>query len=105
MDEAMIASWNSVVRPDDTVIHLGDFAHRVDAHKVGNYFHRPNGEKHLVIGNHDGPETLALPWESVNDIAYTKARALLVTSFLVVVFVAAIGTSFLREKFEVIYAG
>lgn len=52
MDEAMVANWNSIVRPGDSVYHLGDFA-----------FHRParaaeiakslNGQKFLIWGNHD----------------------------------------------------
>ena len=28
MDDALIRRWNEVVRPGDTVWHLGDFAHR-----------------------------------------------------------------------------
>ena len=29
-DEALVAAWNAVVRPDDIVWHLGDFAYRCD---------------------------------------------------------------------------
>ncbi len=68
MDRTMIEGWNAVVRKDDTVIHCGDFAHRADTHKLWNYFERLNGKKILVRGNHDGPETLALPWASQHDI-------------------------------------
>jgi calcineurin-like phosphoesterase family protein len=28
MDTALVDRWNGVVRPGDTVWHLGDFAHR-----------------------------------------------------------------------------
>jgi calcineurin-like phosphoesterase family protein len=70
MDGMMIANWNAVVRPDDTVIHLGDFAHRYDATKLPKLFASMNGHKHLIKGNHDDAATLALPWESVRDIAY-----------------------------------
>jgi calcineurin-like phosphoesterase family protein len=62
MDETMIANWNAVVRPEDEIWHLGDFAHGADAKHVRSVFHRLNGIKRLVIGNHDGGETLALPW-------------------------------------------
>lgn len=50
MDEAMVERWNSVVRPNDKVYHLGDVAmsHR-HLHQLG----RCNGEKVLIKGNHD----------------------------------------------------
>ncbi len=62
MDDAMVATWNSIVRPGDDVWHLGDFAHGADAKHVRAVFHRLNGRKRLVIGNHDRQETLDLPW-------------------------------------------
>src|ERR1035441_3006398 len=51
-DETIIANWNSVVMPDDTVWHLGDVG-------LGRWSTlRPkvcelNGLKHLITGNHD----------------------------------------------------
>lgn len=72
MDDAMIANWNAVVRQDDTVIHLGDFAHRAAEDRLQKIFGALNGKKHLIKGNHDGRETLLLPWESVNDVLYTS---------------------------------
>lgn len=54
-DEHIVKCWNSVVRDDDIVYHLGDFAFQltVQADKVRWYFSRLNGKKHLIIGNHD----------------------------------------------------
>ncbi|MCC8962472.1 metallophosphoesterase family protein [Bradyrhizobium sp. Pear76] len=72
MDATMIANWNAVVRQADDVIHLGDFAHRYDAAKLPKLFASLNGRKHLIKGNHDDAATLALPWESVRDIAYAS---------------------------------
>lgn len=52
MNEGLIAAWNAVVSPDDTVIHYGDLA-------LGNFVEsmaacaRLNGDKYLVPGNHD----------------------------------------------------
>jgi calcineurin-like phosphoesterase family protein len=50
MDEHMVERWNSVVRTQDKVYHLGDVAmRRQDIATVG----RCNGHKRLVRGNHD----------------------------------------------------
>lgn len=52
MDEVLIQNWNSVVGPDDVVFHLGDVA-LGDKDRWRDIFRRLNGEKILVIGNHD----------------------------------------------------
>jgi calcineurin-like phosphoesterase family protein len=51
MNEVMVERWNEVVRPEDTVYHLGDFslAHRA----VTVFVPKLNGTKHLIAGNHD----------------------------------------------------
>jgi len=54
MDAALIAEWNAVVEPDDTVYHLGDFCFR-NTRTAADYLAALNGEVHLIIGNHDGP--------------------------------------------------
>lgn len=50
MDEALVANWNSVVRPKDKVYHLGDV---VINRKALATLGRLNGEKVLIKGNHD----------------------------------------------------
>lgn len=52
MNEAMIERWNSRVKPDDSVYHLGDvcFAGKEKAHAI---LKRLNGQKFLIRGNHD----------------------------------------------------
>ena len=50
MDEALVANWNAVVRPQDKVYHLGDVAMKQQAVAVVG---RCNGHKRLVRGNHD----------------------------------------------------
>ena len=52
-NEALIKNWNSVVRPEDTVYHLGDFAFYKDQRKTINVLRRLNGNKILIRGNHD----------------------------------------------------
>lgn len=79
MDDAMIAGWNAVVKKDDTVIHLGDFAHRAADDRLPKIFGALNGKKHLIKGNHDGRETLLLPWQSANDVVHTSIDSTAVT--------------------------
>lgn len=63
MDEALIENWNDVVKRGDFCVHLGDFGYfKGDGKKMRSIFNRLNGQKRLIIGNHDGKETLALPW-------------------------------------------
>lgn len=66
MNEEMVSRWNAVVRPDDIVWHLGDFAYGTwKGGDTAAIFARLNGRKHLVKGNHDHDETLNLGWERV----------------------------------------
>lgn len=52
MNERMIEAWNAQVQPDDTVYHLGDFAF-CSYKELRTLMYRLNGEKHLILGNHD----------------------------------------------------
>jgi calcineurin-like phosphoesterase family protein len=52
MDEQMILRWNSVVKPQDTVYHLGDFAFK-NEYDLTRILERLNGQKFLIYGNHD----------------------------------------------------
>lgn len=50
MDAALVNNWNSVVKPNDKVYHLGDVViNRKHLHTL----YRLNGEKVLIKGNHD----------------------------------------------------
>lgn len=53
MDETIVQNWNSIVRPKDKVIHLGDV---VINKKSLPILHRLNGEKKLIMGNHDNAD-------------------------------------------------
>lgn len=55
MDEHMIARWNSVVRPQDKIYHLGDVA--MGQQQIDRVMPRLNGHKRLVGGNHDTMQT------------------------------------------------
>ena len=50
MDEYMISKWNSVVSPEDHVIHLGDV---VFAQTGFECLGKLNGKKTLLMGNHE----------------------------------------------------
>lgn len=49
MNEDLVKRWNNVVKKDDLVYHLGDFAWRNHAY----WLDRLNGKKILIMGNHD----------------------------------------------------
>ncbi len=52
MDEGLISNWNAQVRNDDKVWILGDvFFCQQD--RALSIMGRLNGEKHLILGNHD----------------------------------------------------
>lgn len=53
MDQCMIDRWNSVVKPNDTVWHLGDFAFRGQQY-INLILNQLNGRIKLIKGNHDG---------------------------------------------------
>lgn len=51
-DEALIYNWNSVVKPEDKVYHLGDFGLSNSTHLL-RIVQALNGTKILIKGNHD----------------------------------------------------
>jgi calcineurin-like phosphoesterase family protein len=66
MDRQMVARWNALVKPDDEVWHLGDFAVRQTADRVTSLLNELHGRKHLVIGNNDDGAVTGCPvWISV----------------------------------------
>lgn len=70
-NEALIDNWNKVVRPNDTIFHLGDFCFgRRNIHIAG----RLNGKKRLVMGNHDvyDPREYLLYFQSLHGMIFYK---------------------------------
>lgn len=69
MNETLIEKSNSVVGKDDILYILGDFAYwkGISFEQIKDIFNRLNGEKHLIIGNHDNQMILSLPWKSKNN--------------------------------------
>jgi calcineurin-like phosphoesterase family protein len=56
MDEEMVRRWNEVVRPQDEVIHLGDFS-MGPVENIGKFRARLNGTVMILPGNHDRGRT------------------------------------------------
>lgn len=52
MNEGLIANWNSVVKDDDIVFDLGDFAFAPNS-KWKEILGRLKGKHYLILGNHD----------------------------------------------------
>lgn len=52
MHEYMIEKWNSVVKDNDYVYHLGDVTFQYHG-AFNNLMHRLKGKKRLIVGNHD----------------------------------------------------
>lgn len=53
MDEYMVQEWNRLVKPGDRVYHLGDVYMGCTAEYADKLLGRLNGQKRLILGNHD----------------------------------------------------
>lgn len=53
MDWEMVERWNSVVKPGDKVYHLGDVYMSASKGYIENLLSKLNGQKRLILGNHD----------------------------------------------------
>lgn len=77
MDETLIRRWNEVVDPEETVLHLGDFALGTRAETVP-VADRLNGRILLMPGNHDSISRLS-PRRGRNLALYRKHFATLLS--------------------------
>ena len=53
MNNCLINNWNSIVKLGDTVYVEGDLALGGDIQRLTSLIKRLNGNKHLILGNHD----------------------------------------------------
>lgn len=74
-DQALIKNWNSVVSPDDTVFHLGDFVFG-GFPKWKEIVEQLNGHIYLIRGNHDDKQMTAGIQTLFEDCLY-QARILI----------------------------
>lgn len=63
MNRALVANWNSRIQPTDCVWFLGDFSF-TNRNNTIDFFNQLNGQKNLIIGNHDRSYELNLPWHT-----------------------------------------
>lgn len=68
MNDALIKNHNSVVKPEDEVYHLGDFAFR--NHK--RFLSCLNGKHFLLKGNHEGNDWKDAGFVWVKDVAMIR---------------------------------
>lgn len=74
MDQTMIDRWNEVVRPGDTVYHLGDFAFG-KGEALAEYRRRLCGDVILIRGNHDRRSRAKLLEAGFQDVVSSYALA------------------------------
>lgn len=70
-DNALMDEWNDTIGPHDEVYYLGDFSF-ASKQLTTDIWHRLNGHKHLVVGNHDPKYVEQLPWVTVSHIKRVK---------------------------------
>jgi len=69
MNNLMIKNWNEKITPQDKVFFLGDFALHMRLPDMEAIFEKLNGDKHLIVGNHDRNNKVhQLKWGSVHDV-------------------------------------
>jgi calcineurin-like phosphoesterase family protein len=71
MRKGMIIKHNEIVRPEDEVIHAGDFA-MVGAsqwERLAGVLKELNGTHHLVVGNHD-----ECPWDKYLNVGFSSVH-------------------------------
>lgn len=80
MNESMISAWNDRVSKNDVIYHLGDFA-LTNKTKAQEILGRLNGQKHLIMGNHDkGVANKIIGWSSIQaykEISIDKRKIVL----------------------------
>ena len=73
-DKLLIDNWNSVVKPDDTIFHLGDFCFG-GTPKWREVLSQLNGHIYLIRGNHDDKNIEKSIYPLFEDVLY-QARIL-----------------------------
>ena len=71
MNKDIVQKWNSIVNPEDMVIHLGDVGFGL-VEQLQPLIHSLNGYKILIRGNHDAKRGID-SWKNIGfDEVYKK---------------------------------
>ena len=66
MDEALVENWNKTISKNDVVFHLGDVSWgRFDLSRL-------NGDKHLIVGNHDNLKDISRHFSTISQYSELK---------------------------------
>jgi len=65
MNEIIIRNWNSRVKPDDVVIHNGDFCFKNNGNSAKYWESQLNGKIIFIQGNHDKNNTCKTPIQNM----------------------------------------
>ena len=69
MNQILVEKWNSIIKPDDTVYHLGDLF-LGDLEKGLKIVKSLHGHIHLTIGNHDTEMRLSALKNIIDEIQF-----------------------------------
>lgn len=82
MDATMVENWNAVVKPGDTVYHIGDFMMPKQQQSVDMFLNKLNGKKILIKGNHDSHFVQHRPgWKEVHQYYELKDKGIQIVMF------------------------
>jgi calcineurin-like phosphoesterase family protein len=79
MDRVMLEKWNSVVKKDDLVYHLGDVAFVNDG-DFKKLMAKLNGRKFLICGNHDRKRAT---WYMENGFEWASRYPIIYDNFII----------------------
>lgn len=84
MNQSMVDNWNSVVKPEDIIYHLGDVympTRIFSGEDAWSLLKKLQGRKRLVLGNHDNGEDKVLlnNFQKIRAWRYFKEYGLLLT--------------------------
>lgn len=75
MNEAIINNWNETLTDDDTMWMLGDFFVGIyDKHKIISTIERLKGKIHIIRGNHDTKNKIAIYAEAKNVVEIANIK-------------------------------
>jgi calcineurin-like phosphoesterase family protein len=72
MNEALLHAWRVTVKPNDTIINLGDITLKFIKERLTETVHKLPGHKILVMGNHDRRKSVRWRMDAGFDEVYPR---------------------------------